>query len=445
LSALESLGKSLNDAVKKLLRMAVVDEKAVKELIRDLQRALLQSDVNVNLVLQISQAVEKKALEERLPPGISRREHVIKVLYEELTRFLGEEPAKLAIEPGRHHVIMLVGIQGTGKTTAAVKLSRFYQKRGMRPAIVCADTYRPGAYEQLKQLADRVNVPVYGEPGSKDVQKIVRKALEFFKDQKYDLILVDTAGRHKDEHELMSEMKSLAEKIKPDEIVLAIDASIGQAAMSQAAAFNEATKIGSILVTKLDGTAKGGGALSAVAATNAKIKFVATGEKIEDIEQFIPSNFVGRLLGMGDIKGLVDRVREAEVVIPEKKARAFLEGKFTLKDMYDQMVAVRKMGPLKKLMGMVPGGMNLPDDDLETAQRKLDSWRVIIQSMTKDEIEDPKLVDSSRARRIGRGSGTSDKAVKEMINQYFMMKKMMKSMKRRGATLGRGLPFPIRR
>lgn len=445
MSALESLGKSLNDAVKKLLRLAVVDEKAVKELVRDLQRALLQSDVNVSLVLQISQAVEKKSLEERLPPGISRREHVIKVLYEELTRFLGEEPAKLVIEPGRYNVIMLVGIQGTGKTTAAVKLARFYQKRGMRPAIVCADTYRPGAYQQLKQLADRVNVPVHGEPSSSGVQKIVKKGLESFRDQKHDLIIVDTAGRHKDERELMSEMKELAEKIKPDEIVLAIDASIGQAAMSQATAFNEATKIGSILVTKLDGTAKGGGALSAVAATNAKIKFVGTGEKIDDIEQFIPSNFVGRLLGMGDIKGLVDRVREAEVVLPEKKARAFLEGKFTLKDMYNQMVAVRKMGPLKKLMGMVPGGMNLPDDDVETAERKLDSWRVIIQSMTKDEIEDPKLVDSSRARRIARGSGTSDKEVKEMINQYFMMKKMMKSMKRRGATLGRGLPFPIRR
>lgn len=435
----------MNDAVKKLLRLAVVDEKAVKELVRDLQRALLQSDVNVNLVLQISQAVERRSLEEKLPPGISRREHVIKVLYEELTRFLGEEPSKLTIEPGRSHVIMLVGIQGTGKTTAAVKLSRFYQKRGMRPAIVCADTYRPGAYEQLKQLADKVNVPVYGEPTSKNLLKIVKNGMASFSDQKHDLIVVDTAGRHKDERELMSEMKELAEHIRPDEIVLAIDASIGQAAMSQATAFNEATKIGSIFVTKLDGTAKGGGALSAVAATNAKIKFIGTGEKIDDIEQFIPSNFVGRLLGMGDIKALVEKVREAEVVIPEKKARAFLEGRFTLKDMYDQMVAVRKMGPLKKLMGMVPGGLNLPDDAMETAERKLDSWRVIIQSMTRNEIEDPKLIDSSRARRIARGSGTSDKEVKEMINQYFMMKKMMKSMKRRGAALGKGLPFSVRR
>jgi len=446
MSSLEGLGKSLSEAMKKLLRLAVVDEKAVKELVRDLQRALLQSDVNVNLVLQISRAVETRSLEERLPPGISRREHVIKVLYEELTRFLGEDPPKLVIEPGKSHVIMLVGIQGTGKTTASVKLARFYQKRGMRPAIICADVYRPGALDQLQQLAQRVNVPVYGEPGSSNVLSIVNKGMQQFTTQKQDLIIVDTAGRHKDEGSLMVEMKELARRVQPNEIILAVDASIGQAAMSQATAFNETTTIGSILVTKLDGTAKGGGALSAVAATHAKIKFIGTGEKIDDLEQFIPSNFVGRLLGLGDLKALVEKVREAEIVVPQKKARAFLEGKFTLKDMYDQMVAVRKMGPLKKLIGMVPGGINVPDDAMETAEHKLDSWRVIIQSMTKKEIEDPKIVDSSRARRIARGSGNSDKEVKEMINQYFMVKKMMKTMKRRGGALGRGgkLPFPIK-
>ena len=444
MSALEGLGRSLNDAMKKLLRLAVVDEKAVKELVRDLQRALLQSDVNVNLVLQISQSVETRSLEEKLPPGISRREHVIKVLYEELTRFLGEDPSKIIVEPGKRHVIMLVGIQGTGKTTASVKLARFYQKRGMSPAIVCADTYRPGAFDQLRQLAERVNVPIYGEPNSNEVLKIVKRGMELFDQEKHDLIIIDTAGRHKDEDELMSEMKDLARNFAPDEIILAIDSSIGQAAMSQATAFNQTTTIGSILVTKLDGTAKGGGALSAVAATKAKINFIGTGEKIDDLEQFLPSSFVGRLLGMGDVKALVDKVREAEVVVPQKKARAFLEGKFTLKDMYDQMIAVRKMGPLKKLMGMVPGGMNIPDDAMETAEKRLDSWRVIIQSMTKEEVEDPKLVDSSRARRIARGSGRNEKEVKELISQYFMMKKMMKSMKRRGGALGRKLPFPVR-
>ena len=223
MSSFENLGKSLSEAMKKLLRMAVVDEKAVKELCRDLQRALLQSDVNVNLVLQMSQAVETRSLEEKLPPGISRREHVIKVLYEELTRFLGEEPTKLVIEPGRSHVLMLVGIQGTGKTTASVKLARFYQKRGMRPAIICADTYRPGAFDQLKQLADKVNVPVYGEPGSSKVLAIVKTGLRRFTDEKHDLIIVDTAGRHKDESALMSEMKEMAKLIQPNEIILAID------------------------------------------------------------------------------------------------------------------------------------------------------------------------------------------------------------------------------
>jgi signal recognition particle subunit SRP54 len=433
MSALENLGKSLNDAVKRLLRLAVVDEKAVKELVRELQRALLQSDVNVNLVLQASSAVEKRALEEKLPPGVSRREHVVKVLYEELTRFLGEEPAKITVAPGRTQIHMLVGIQGTGKTTASVKLARFYQKRALRTAIVCADTYRPGAYDQLTQLASKANVPVFGEPSSKDAVAIARKGVGKFRNEKYDLVVVDTAGRHKNEIELINEMKELASALTPDEIVLAVDGSIGQAAMNQAKAFNEATRIGSILVTKLDGTAKGGGALSAVAATGAKIKFVSAGEKIEDLEQFIPANFVGRMLGMGDIEALVQKVRDAEIKIPAKKARALMEGRFTLQDMYDQMEQVRKLGPLKKIMGLIPGAANLPEEATEVAEKKLDSWRVIIQSMTQDEIDDPKLIESSRARRIARGSGTSEREVKELLTQYSTMRKMMKSLK-----VGRG-------
>lgn len=443
MSALESLGKSLNEAIRKLLRLPIVDEKAVKELVKDLQRALLQADVNVNLVREISDRVEKRSLEERLPPGVSRREHVIKVVYEELTRFLGEEPAKTTIMPGKTRVMMLVGIQGTGKTSASVKLARFYQKRGLRAGIVCADTFRPGAYEQLKQLADRASIPVYGEPGKSSTERIALSGVSQFHRQKLDLVIVDTAGRHKDEVALMEEMRGLAKALNPDEIVLIVDASIGQAATSQASAFNEATKIGSILVTKLDGTAKGGGALSAVAATGAKIKFISVGEKIDDLEQFDPPSFVGRLLGMGDIKGLVERVREAELKIPEKKARAILEGKFNLRDMYEQMEALRKMGPLKKIWSMLPGGFSIPDDAMETAEKKLDSWRVIIQSMTTEEVEDPKVIDSSRARRIARGSGKTEKDVKELVNQYAMMKKMMKGLKRRQAALTRRLPFPM--
>ena len=443
MSALGDLSKSLGDAVRKLLKLPIVDEKAIRELVKDLQRALLQADVNVELVLQISRSVEKRAIEERLPPGISRREHVIKVLYEELTRFLGEEAPKTTIPPGKTYVVMLVGIQGTGKTTAAVKLARFYQKRGLRVGIICADNFRPGAYEQLAQLADKISVPVYGDPKNPSPEKLVKEGFSHFEKEKENLIIVDTAGRHKNEAELMDEMKRLAKLAKPDEIVLAVDGSIGQAAMAQARAFNEATNIGSILVTKLDGTAKGGGALSAVAATGAKIKFISVGEGTDDLEQFVPSNFVGRILGIGDVASLVEKVREAEIKIPEKKARAILEGRFNLKDMYDQLEAIRKMGPLKKVLGMLPGGANLPDDAMENAEEKMDAWRVMIQSMTKVEVEEPKSIDSSRARRIARGSGRTEKEVKELVNQYTMMKKMMKRMKGRQGAMMKRLPFQM--
>lgn len=441
MSALEGLGKSLGDAVKKLLRLPIVDEKAIKELVKDLQRILLAADVNVNLVLEISKRVEERSLNEVLPPGISRRDHVIKVLYEEITRFLGDKPAKLTLEPAKTTTIMLVGIQGSGKTTSTVKLARFYQKRGLKIAIICTDTFRPGAFEQLKQLADRVNITTFGVKGENNPEKIARQGLEVFHKEDFDVIIVDTAGRHKNEKDLMEEMRRLSDAIKPDEIMLVIDGTIGQQASTQAAAFNQATPIGSIYLTKLDGSAKGGGALSAVAATGSKIKFIGTGEKIEDIEQFVPANFVGRLMGMGDIQALVDRVKEAELNLPKGKTKEILSGKFTLKDMYDQMIAIRKMGPLKKIWSMVPGGYNLPEDMADVAEKRLDSWRFIIQSMCKQEIENPKIIDSSRTRRIARGSGRSEKEVKELLSQYATMKRMLKSMKRQQSRLMRRLPF----
>jgi len=307
--ALDRLGSSLTDAIKKIFRASVVDETAVKELVRDIQRALLQADVNVQLVLEISKRIEEQALKEKMPPGISRREHVIKVVYEELTRFVGEKPVPLDVEPGKRKIIMLVGIQGSGKTTTAAKLARFYQKRGLKPALICADTYRPGAFAQLQQMAARANVPIFGDLKAKDPVKVVSEGLKLFSDK--DLIIVDTAGRHKEEKDLIREMKTLEQKIKPDEVVMVIDGTIGQQALLQAKTFHEATPIGAILVTKLDGSARGGGALSAVAATGAPIKFIGTGEKIEDIESFIPSRFVGRLLGMGDLETLLEKVKDA--------------------------------------------------------------------------------------------------------------------------------------
>jgi len=439
--SIERLGSSLYDALKKVFRASIVDEATVKELVHDIQKALLQADVNVKLVLEISKRIEERALKEKVPPGISRREHVIKVVYEELTRFLGEKPVPIKVEPGKKKVVMLVGIQGSGKTTVAAKLSRFFQKRGLKPAVICADTFRPGAYAQLQQLANRINVPLYGDPNSKDPVKIVNEGLKQFSEK--DVVIVDTSGRHKEEHELIKEMKTLEQKIKPDEVMLVIDGTIGQQALAQAKAFNEATPIGSILVTKLDGSARGGGALSAVAATGAPIKFIGTGEKIEDIEAFVPSRFVGRLLGMGDLETLLEKVREAEVTVPEKKAKAILSGKFTLTDMYEQFEAMKGMGTFKKLMKMIPGmSYNIPDEMLSTAEGRLEKWRVMIQSMTPGEKDNPKIFNASRMKRVARGSGTSEKEVKELLKQYVMMRRMLKTMRRQKKFpfFGKGLP-----
>jgi signal recognition particle subunit SRP54 len=291
-------------------------------------------------------------------------------------------------------------------------------------------------------MANRINVPIFGDQKSKDPVKVVSEGLKQFKDK--DLIIVDTAGRHKEERDLIKEMKALEQKVKPDEIVMVIDGTIGQQALIQAKTFHEATPIGAILVTKLDGSARGGGALSAVAATGAPIKFIGTGEKVEDIESFIPSRFVGRLLGMGDLETLLEKVKEAEIKVPQKKAKAILSGKFTLTDMYEQFEAVKGMGPFRKVLQMLPGmSANVPDDMLNQAEGRLEKWRVIIQSMRPEEKENPKIFNSSRVRRVARGSGTTERDVKELLKQYVAMRKMMKMFKRKKKlpfNLGQGFP-----
>ncbi len=439
---LEKLGSSLYDAIRKVIRAPVVDAELVKELIRDFQRALLQADVKVQLVMELSQNIEKRALDEELPPGISRREHVVKVVYEALTRFVGEKPMPLEIMPGRQNVLMLIGIQGSGKTTQAAKLARYFQKRGLKPALICADTFRPGAYDQLQQLAESINVDFYGEPREKDPVAIARRGVKEFGD--HEVVILDTSGRHKEEKSLIIEMQQIARAVKPQEIILVLDGTIGQQAAAQATAFNEATDVGSIIVSKLDGSARGGGALSGVAATGAPIKFIGTGEKIEDLEAFVPSRFIGRLLGMGDIEGLVAKVKEAEVQVTEKDVNAMLSGKFTIADMYQQFEAMRSMGPLQKVLSMVPGlNYQLPQSDLDVAEERLDRWKYIIESMTVEERENPKILNASRTRRIARGSGTEEREVRELIKQYNAMRKMLRQLKGRRRMLQR-MPFKLR-
>ena len=438
---LEKLGSSLYDAIRKVIRAPVVDAELIKELIRDFQRALLQADVNVQLVMELSQNIEKRALDEELPPGISRKEHVVKVVYDALTAFVGEKPVPLEIRPGRQNVLMLIGIQGSGKTTHAAKLARYFQKRGLKPAVICADTFRPGAYNQLEQLAESINVDFYGEPDGKDPVKVARNGVKKFSD--YEVVLLDTSGRHKEEKSLMVEMQQIAKAIKPQEIILVLDGTIGQQAAAQAAAFNEATDVGSIIVSKLDGSARGGGALSGVAATGAPIKFIGTGEKIEDMEQFVPGRFIGRLLGMGDIESLVAKVQEAEVEVSEKDINALLSGKFTLTDMYNQLEAMRKMGPLQKVLQMVPGfSYQLPDADLDMAEERMDRFKYIIDSMTPEERDNPKVINASRTRRIAKGSGTEEREVRELIKQYNATRKMLRQLKGRRRSLRR-MPFKL--
>lgn len=426
---LEKLGSSLYEAIKRVLRAPSVDREVVKALIKDFQRALLQADVDVKLVFDLSRRIEERAFEE-LPSGISRREHLVRVLYEELTRLVGERPQSLDLKPGAQNIYMLIGIQGSGKTTTAAKLARYLQKRGFKTALICADTFRPGAYDQLKQLAGSINVDFYGEPDSPDPITLAKRGVERFRG--YEAVIIDTSGRHKEEKPLLEEMRRMAEALKPREVILVIDATIGQQAASQASAFKEITDIGSIIVTKLDGSARGGGALSSVAATGAPIKFIGTGERVDDLEPFDPPRFVGRLLGMGDIEGLVKKVREAEVSVSEREVRAILSGKFTLEDLYSQLEAMRKLGPLKRVLSMIPGfGYELPGEVFDVAEERLDRWRFIIQSMTPQERENPRILNASRIRRIARGSGTGEKDVRELIKQYNTMRRMLKQLRGR--------------
>lgn len=425
-----SLSEMLRMALSKFTSASSVDKRVVDELIRDIQRALLIADVNVELVKKLSDNIRERAFLEKAPPGISRKDHVIKVVYEELVKLLGEEPAKIEMKK-KPYVIMMVGIQGTGKTTSIAKVASYLKKMGYRVGVVCADTYRPGAYEQLKQLLDGKDVPVFYVEDA-DAVKIAREGVKHFESNGFDVILIDTAGRHRSQEALMEEMKMLREKVSPDEVMLIIDATIGQMAGAHARAFHQVAPVGSIILTKMDTSARGGGALSAVAETGAKIKFIGTGEKLDDIEVFNPKGYVGRLLGLGDIEGLLERIRLAGIEVSEEKAKEFLRGEFTLEDFVKQLGEVRKMGPLSKLLSKlpIPGLPEVPSDALMEAEEKVEKWSAIINSMTEEEKRDPSILNASRVRRIARGAGVAEKDVKDLIKQYKLMKKLVKAAKR---------------
>jgi len=423
---LDDLGDSLRGTLKKIANAVHIDSKLVKEVVRDIQRALLQADVNVKLVLELSKKIEKRALQEKPPAGMSNREHVIHIVYEELVEILGDS-RELQI---KKQIIMMVGLYGQGKTTTCGKLATFFKKKGLRPALIAGDIHRPAAYEQLKQIAEQVKVPFYGDKSEKNAVKVVKEGLNKFK-RSSDVIIVDTSGRHKLEDDLIDEMKEIFKATKPDEKLLVIDAATGQQAGPQAKAFNDAVDITGIVLTKLDGTAKGGGALSASSEVGAPIIFIGTGEHPSDFEKFEPAGFISRLLGMGDIKSLLEKAEESmKGKDAEETARRIMSGKFTLHDMYDQMDMLSGMGSLRKVAEMLPGGFpgkgKVKQEDMDNTEVKLQKFRIIMDSMTDEEMNNPNIIRASRIKRIARGAGVENKNVKELLKYFNMTKKMMK-------------------
>ena len=407
MSMLGSLGENLTNTMKKLAGMSVIDKKVVKEVVKDIQRALIQSDVNIKLVLKLSKTIEERALNEEPPKGITPREHVITIIYEEMVNLLGSEAKELEINK-KPFKIMFLGLQGSGKTTTIGKLCKYLQRKGFSPAVVCTDTWRPAAYEQLKQLTEDMQIQLYGDPENKDALDLAEKGLKHFKNQK--VIIFDTAGRHKNEADLIEEMNKLDKIIEPDEAILVIDGTIGQQAGEQAKAFSEATDIGSIIITKLDGTAKGGGALSAVAETGAPIKFIGTGERIDEFEALV-----------------------IDEDIATKTMNNMLSGKFTLMDMQNQFEMMNSMGPMQQVMNMIPGlGGKIPKEASQMTEDKITEFKIIMSSMTEEEMLNPKIIKQSRITRIARGSGVDENSVKELLRYYNNTKKAMKGIGRRG-------------
>lgn len=417
----DNLGKNLSNLIKKIVTGTTIDKKSVEEVLQDMKVILLQSDVDTKLADELVSRIRKKCLEEKIPAGLTLREHALKVIYEELVKLLGEKPASLL---GRKK-IMFVGLFGSGKTTSIAKLARHFQKQGLKPALVALDYHRPAAIDQLVQLGKQINVPVYFDK-EKDPYKGAEGGIEKFKN--FDTIIFDTAGRNALDAELAEELKKLGEIIKPDEVLLTIPADLGKVARTQSEAFNKLIGTTGVFITKMDGTAKAGGALAATSVTGAKVKFIGTGEKIEDLEVYNPERFVSRLLGLGDLQTLLEKAKEVE--IKPESVEKIVEGKFSLQDFYEQIEAMGKMGSMGKIASMIPGfGMlKLPKGMMEKQEEKMKHFKHIMESMTKEEKGNPSIITSSRIKRIASGSGRTEAEVRELISQFNKMKKLMKQL-----------------
>jgi signal recognition particle subunit SRP54 len=426
---LGKLGNALKKATDRIANAITVDKKLVDNVVKELQRALIEADVNILLVKDISTKIKKAALDEKIK-GIDKKEHIIKLLHTELTNILGKEKT-LEIESEKQNRIMLLGLYGAGKTTTIAKLGNYYSKRGKKVALIGLDVHRPAAKEQLQQLGEKNNLNVFVDMEENNAIKTWKK---FKKDlDKYEIVLIDTAGRHNLDKELVKEIKDLNKEIKPTEKILVMPADIGQAAKTQAKEFQDALNISGVIITRMDSTAKAGGALTACHEANAGVYFITTGEKINDLESFDPESFLSRLLGMGDLKTLIEKINSVtDTSKQEKMQKKLQEGKITLEDVIEQVKSMGQLGGFDKMKSMIPGlgKAKLPEEKLQSQEKKVQKWEHIIKSMTKEEKENPDIFDkeggTSRINRIAKGSGVNNSDIRSLLKQYKMLQSMIK-------------------
>jgi len=429
---LSDLGRRINAAVSDLTRSQNLDEKAFDGMVKEICNALMEADVNIKLVASLRKSIKSTVNFKDIAPGVNKKRLIQKAVFDELVKLVDPHAEPFKPKKGKSNVIMFVGLQGAGKTTTCTKLARWYSARGFKSCLVCADTFRAGAFDQLKQNATKAKIPYYGSHTQTDPVKVAREGVDKFKKERFEIIIVDTSGRHRQEKDLFDEMVQIQEAVQPHQTIMALDASIGQAAEAQSRAFKETADFGAIIITKTDGAASGGGAISAVAATHTPIVFIGTGEHMLDLERFAPQPFISKLLGMGDMQGLVDHVQSLKLDQKETM-KHIAEGVFTVRDLRDQLSNIMKMGPLSKMAGMIPGLSNMMSGmDDEEGAKKLKRMIYITDSMTDAELDsDGKifLQQPSRMTRCARGSGTSVREVEDLLTQHKMMANMAKKMK----------------
>ena len=439
---LENLTEKLANAFRRFRNKGKLTEADVKEGMREVKLALLEADVNFKVVKEFIKNVTERAVGSTVLESLLPAQQIVKIVNEELIRLMGSESAKIEIAPKPPTVIMMVGLQGAGKTTHSAKIAKYFKSKGKRPLLVACDVYRPAAIDQLKVVGEAVDLPVFTMGNRVSPIEIARAGVEHAKRNGNDMVLIDTAGRLHVDEELMAELRSIREAVSPTEILLVVDAMTGQDAVNVAKSFDELLELSGVVLTKMDGDTRGGAALSVRYVTGKPIKFIGTGEKLDMLELFHPDRMASRILGMGDILSLIEK---AEAAYDEKTAaemeRKLREATFTLEDFLLQLRQLKKMGNLEQLLGMMPGMKPGALKDANIDERQMARTEAIVLSMTKDERVDPSIIGGSRKRRIAKGSGTSVEDVNRLLKQFDQMKKMMKQFSGKGKR-GMRLAFP---